>query len=99
MNNINLEKKYIEFIKNIVLSVLNDVEIFIFGSRVQGNSYGYSDVDIALKTKEKIDIIKILKIRSLFNESTFPYKTDIIYLNSIDEKFFNIIKDDLIKIN
>ncbi|MBE7704121.1 MAG: nucleotidyltransferase domain-containing protein [Cyanobacteria bacterium SIG28] len=99
MNNINLEIKYIEFIKNTVFSVVEDAEIFIFGSRVQGNSQKYSDVDIAINTKEKIDINKILRLKSLFNDSVFPYKVDIIDLNSIDENFFNIIKDDLVKIN
>ncbi len=38
---------------------------------------------------------KILNLRVAFSNSTFPYKVDIIDLNNIDEKFYNIIKDDL----
>ena len=53
----------------------------------------------AKRKKQEIDINKILRLKSLFNDSVFPYKVDIIDLNSIDENFFNIIKDDLVKIN
>jgi len=70
----------------------------IFGSRTQGKSLEYSDVDIALKSKNQIEFDKILNLRSTFSNSTFPYKVDIIDLNNIDEKFYNIIKDDLYKI-
>ena len=98
MSNLNLDNRYIDFIKDTINSVLDDVEIYIFGSRTQGKSLEYSDVDIALKSKNQIEFDKILNLRSIFSNSTFPYKVDIIDLNNIDEKFYNIIKDDLYKI-
>ena len=98
MSNLNLEDRYIEFIKNTVNSILGNVEIYIFGSRTQGKSLEYSDVDIALKGKNQIEFDKILNLRAAFSNSTFPYKVDIIDLNNIDENFYNIIKDDLYKI-
>ena len=98
MSNLNLEDRYVEFIKDTISSVLDDVEIYIFGSRTQDKSIEYSDVDIALKSKNQIEFDKILDLRSAFSNSTFPYKVDIIDLNNIDEKFYNIIKDDLYKI-
>ena len=99
MKNLDLEIKYIDFIKNTVSSILDDAEIYMFGSRTHGKATKYSDIDIALKLDKIIEIDEVLKIKSKFQDSTFPYKVDIIDLNSIDEKFFNIIKDDLIKIN
>lgn len=98
MSNLNLDNQYVEFIKGTINSVLDDVEIYVFGSRTQGNSLEYSDVDIALKGKNQIEFDKILNLRVAFSNSTFPYKVDIIDLNNIDEKFYNIIKDDLYKI-
>lgn len=98
MSNLNLDNQYVKFIKDTINSVLDDVEIYIFGSRTQGKSLEYSDVDIALKGESLLDFDKILNIRSMFSNSTFPYKVDIIDLNNIDEKFYNIIKDDLYKI-
>ena len=99
MHNLNLKKIYIDFINEQINSIIPNVEIYIFGSRTQDKALEYSDVDIALKSMSVIDINIILKIKSLFQNSTFPYKVDIIDLNAIDESFFNIIKKDLIKIN
>lgn len=98
MKNLDLETKYINFIKNTILSVLSNVEIFIFGSRTQGKALEYSDIDIALRCDSEIDINKILQLKSKFSNSTFPYKVDIVDLNSVDEKFLEIIKNDLVKI-
>ena len=95
---IDLENKYIEFIKNTINNVLTDVEIYIFGSRVQGVAKKYSDVDIALKSSEKIEFSDILRIKSLFEDSTFPYKVDIVDLDSIKPEFLSIIEKDIVKI-
>lgn len=96
---INLKDEYIEFIKKIINDLLPDVEIFIFGSRVQGVAKEYSDVDIALRSLREISFGDVLKLKSLFENSTFPYKVDIIDLDSIKPEFYNLIKDDLQKIN
>lgn len=99
MHKLNLDDKYIEFVNRLISEELEEVEVYIFGSRAQNNSYEYSDVDIALKAQNVIEIESLLKIKANFQNSTFPYKVDLIDLNSIDEKFFNIIKNDLVKIN
>ena len=58
----------------------------------------YSDIDIAIdcpgmtydqKSKLEID----------FENSIFPYEVDIVDLNTVNERFKNIIKDDLVEIN
>ena len=74
-----------------------DVEIFIYGSRTQGKAKKYSDVDIALKGDIPFD--DLLKIRALFEDSTFPYKVDVVDLSSLKPDFFKIIEKDLYKIN
>lgn len=94
---IDLEDKYIKFIKTTVAEVLPDAEIFIYGSRVQGKAQKYSDVDIALKGI--ISFKDLLRLKVLFEDSTFPYKVDIIDLDSIKPEFYRIIEQDLHKIN
>lgn len=93
---IDLEDKYIKFIKKTIGEVLSDVEIFIFGSRTQGKARKYSDVDIALKGE--IPFADLLKIKANFEDSTFPYKVDVIDLANIKPEFFRIIEKDLNKI-
>ena len=95
---LDLDPKYIDFIKETILAEIPNVEIYIFGSRVQGNALEYSDVDIALKDKEKISIESILKLRIKFENSTFPYKVDIVDLKNLKDEFRGIIKKDLYRI-
>lgn len=99
MAELDLEEKYIEFIRNTILSVLPDCEIFIYGSRTQGKALKYSDVDISLKCTADIPIEKLLKIKADFQNSTFPYNTDFVDLNFVNKEFLNTINNDLYKIN
>ncbi len=97
MSGLDLDEKYVSFIKETIGKVLPNVEIFIYGSRTQGKAYEYSDVDIALKGDVSFE--DLLNVRALFEDSTFPYKVDVVDLNSLDEKFLAVIKNDLYKIN
>lgn len=98
MTNLDLEEKYKEFIKTSIKNILPNVKIYIYGSRVKGTAQKYSDVDIAVKCPTKIPFEKILKLKAYFEDSTFPYQVDLIDLDSISEKFSNLIKDDLVEI-
>ena len=95
---LDLDPKYIDFIKETILAEIPNVEIYIFGSRMQGNALEYSDVDIALKDKEKISIESILKLKVKFENSTFPYKVDIVDLKNLKDEFRGIIEKDLYRI-
>ena len=98
MANLDLEEKYQDFIISAVKRFLPNVDIYIYGSRVKGKALKYSDVDIALKSDEKIPFEQLLALKAYFHDSTFPYMVDIIDLDNISEKFYSLIKDDLVKI-
>lgn len=96
-----LEEKYIEFIKGTIKTYFpdDDIKCYIFGSRAKGEYQEYSDIDIALQLGDvKISIDKIGQILMAFKDSTLPYEVDVIDLNSIDNKFKNIIQDSLIEL-
>ncbi len=95
---IDLEYKHIEFIKQLIGSILPNAEIFIYGSRVQELAYKYSDVDIAINNFSEIPFEDLLKIKAKFRESTFPYKVDIVDLKSLKPNFLELIQKDLTKI-
>ena len=97
MPELDLDEKCVSFINELVGKIFPYAEIFIYGSRTQGKAREYSDVDIALKGD--ISFEGLLTVRALFEDSTFPYKVDVVDLNSLDEKFFAVIKDDLYRIN
>ena len=55
------------------------VKVYLFGSRARGSNRPYSDVDIAVDSE--VDIRRdLLILRELLEESSFPYKVDLIDL-------------------
>lgn len=102
MNKFGLTTSQIDFILKILdknISQKNG-KYYIFGSRAKGTFKEFSDVDIAIDLNpNKLEPETLAKILIDFEDSLFPYKVDIIDLNGIDKKFFDYIKNDLIKIN
>ena len=94
---IDLEQKYIEFIKETVSSMLHNYKLYIFGSRVKNRAKKYSDIDLAIDSQELTPQTKS-KLEATFDNSTLPYEVDIINLNDIDNKFKDLIQKDLIEI-
>lgn len=94
---VDLDEKYINFIKSVIDKYLNDYELFLFGSRAKGNARKYSDVDIAISANDFSEEIKN-KITFELENSTLPYKVDIADLNNISKTFKNSIKSSMIKL-
>jgi len=71
---INELKEFLkEFFKNY------DVKIYLFGSRARGDFRKYSDIDIAVESKEDIRD-KIIELKEILEESNLIYKVDIVEL-------------------
>jgi len=99
MKNLDLQDKHKDFIINTISALFPEVDIFIYGSRVQGKAQKYSDVDIAIKSVSEIPIEKLLQIKAAFHDSSFPYKVDIVDLEALNKDFYKLIENDLYKIN
>ncbi len=98
---VDLDEKYIDKIKKIIKDHISDsdLKIYLFGSRARGNAKKYSDVDIALKLKDKkIESKAMSMIAYDLEMSTIPYKVDVIDLNEISAEFMKCIKNDLVEI-
>ncbi|MDR2965775.1 MAG: HI0074 family nucleotidyltransferase substrate-binding subunit [Treponema sp.] len=91
--------------KKLIISLLreipeiNNCSVYLFGSRVNGKSVNFSDVDIAIDYEGKVlpDNFK-LQLSSSFENSLLPYKVDIIDLNSVSPVFKTKIEKDFVKI-
>ena len=94
---IDLEEKYINFIKETINKHLQKCKIYLFGSRVKSKARKYSDIDIALDC-ESLDEKILLKIKNDFENSTLPYEVDVLDLNNISESFKEHIKNDLTEV-
>lgn len=94
---IDLEEKYINFIKSTIAKFLKNYDLFLFGSRAKGTARKYSDIDIAILSEE-LDEDKRLKILFEFENSTLPYQVDVVDLKTVSDDFKALIKNDLIKL-
>jgi len=98
---LHIDEQHINIIALIIRSIpeLNDCSVYLFGSRVNGKSVKFSDVDIALDCQGKsvTDTIKS-RLTSLLEKSILPYTVDIIDLNSISPVFRKKIEKDFVKI-
>lgn len=94
---IDLDEKYINFLKKIISCYLDDYKLYMFGSRVNGNARKYSDIDIAIKSNKLTSSIKS-QIELDFENSTLPYEVDVVDLNTISDDFKNLIKNTLVEI-
>jgi predicted nucleotidyltransferase len=89
---IDLAPEYYQVIKNILREKIPRVEVWIFGSRIDGKAQKYSDIDLVLVGKEKFDWRLLEQLKDAFSESDLPMIVDIIDWNAISPEFREIIK-------
>ncbi len=84
------ETEILNKIKNILNKYLKPNILILFGSRARQEYSGNADFDIALDS-QKVDIRLQRKIMEDIEEVAGLYKVDIVYLNSTDKVFRDII--------
>ena len=80
---------YLDLIKRRVLAVLlgENVSIGLFGSFASGLPNRSSDVDIAIVPKGSWDEKKLTLLREEFEESTIPYKVELVDFSRVQIEF------------
>jgi len=73
-----------------------DGEFYAYGSRVKGDFSDLSDLDILVKSENYEQIISNLKYE--FDQSLLPYIVNFADFHSMDNHFYNLIKDSLVRI-
>lgn len=93
------ENKYIKQLKQTVLNFLQNerVKIILYGSRARGDNSPSSDVDIGILSEGNLDRLSLSRLRDLLEESTIPYRVEIVDLGQVSESFkAEILKDGII---
>lgn len=83
------EEKLKREIKEIVGKYLdlNKYKVFFFGSRVKGNNFNVSDIDIGIAGPEKISSEVKMGIEEEMDELPTLYTFDIVDFSSVSEDF------------
>ena len=91
-----LTEKEETIVKEILKPYLSKYDFYFYGSRVKGNFRPLSDLDILMKSNTEINLNDIDEIKEKFDESDLSFVVNLAY--NVDEKFYNLIVCDLIKV-
>ena len=75
-----------------------DIEVWVFGSRAKRTSKPYSDLDLALITREPLSLQQLAAISDAFAISDLPMRVDLVDWAATSETFRAIIERDKVMI-
>lgn len=90
---IDISKDNLEIVLNILKKFVPNSEIRVFGSRYNGTSKKYSDLDIAIVSDKELDWELISDIKESFQESDITFRVDVLDWNNTEDYFKKIIID------
>lgn len=92
------EEEYLEEIKATILASmdLSCYAVFLFGGRARGRTGKNVDVDIGILGQTPLPLNLLTKLYDVFEESSIPFKVDIIDFFSADSEFREIALKDIV---
>ncbi|MEI6462126.1 MAG: nucleotidyltransferase domain-containing protein [bacterium] len=89
MSNLDLNKKYLDILTEIINSSLPEESVaFIFGSRVDGTSKPTSDIDIGVKGIKDQKYLKLFLLKEKLNKAIIPYFMDVVDFDNENDTNF-----------
>lgn len=87
---------HLQAVRALVLDELRDLKVrtYLFGSWARGTPKRTSDVDIAVEPLEALPPGTLARLRERLEESTIPYRVEVVDLSQVDENFRQRIKDE-----
>ena len=87
--------KLLEEIINIIKENIQiPFKLYLFGSFATGKATYFSDIDIALETKEDLDKKKIRKLKEKLENIRTLRKIDFVYLNKASKSIKDTVKKE-----
>lgn len=81
-------------VRAILRSLVPEIEVRAFGSRVRGTPRKTSDLDLALMTAKPLELARMAELRDAFSESDLPFKVDLVEWATTSPSFRKIIEQD-----
>jgi nucleotidyltransferase substrate binding protein (TIGR01987 family) len=98
---LHVDEQHINLIISIIKNIpeFDNCSAYLYGSRVNGKSVKFSDLDIALDYHGELvtDTMKF-NLTAQLEKSILPYTVDIIDINSVSPVFKSKIEKDFVKI-
>lgn len=81
-------------IRHILSEYAPDCEARAFGSRVKGKTKPWSDLDLALVGEGPLGFVRVGRIIEAFQESTLPFRVDVLDWHETSPSFQAIIAQE-----
>ena len=94
-----VSKRVIRIIENNIKKSFGDVDVYLFGSRVDDSKRG-GDIDLAIDNNLSREKFRKKRATFLANliKVDFDYSVDVVNFNTKDELLYNEIRQNCIKI-
>ena len=91
-----MENVYLGRIRRMVLDFMagEGARIYLFGSWAKGKQRRSSDVDIAVFYEGSSNSRKIAELRDFLEDSTIPYRVDVVDMSQASEALCREIRKD-----
>lgn len=93
---IRIAENHLAMIKKILRAHAPDCEVRAFGSRLTDKAKNYSDLDLVVVGKKKIERKIMIALKEAFEESTLPFRIDLLDWRRISDNFKKIIQKNYI---
>lgn len=84
---LDLSAEHLSVVKEILNDKVPNCPVWVFGSRIKGTAKRYSDLDLAIITKQPLTIRQLSELDMAFSESDLPFKVDVIDWASCSDNF------------
>lgn len=96
MPTIDARPEDLETVLEILRKHVPTRRVVAFGSRATGRSKPFSDLDLAVMGESSVSIATLAALADEFDESTLPFKVDIVDWATTAQSFRDIIARDAV---
>ena len=93
---IDLAPTHLKTVRRLLAAHVPECEVRAFGSRVAWTAKNHSDLDLAVKGDSKLAPARLRQLREAFEESTLPFRIDLLDWHSISENFRSVIQKQFV---
>ena len=89
---VNMQPRHLDLVRTILRQHLpQSAKVWAFGSRARGDNSEASDLDLAVDAGRALTLIEVAALCADFEESTLPYKVDVVDMRQISAAFRDIV--------
>ena len=89
---VNIQPRHLDLVRAILRQHLpQGGKVWAFGSRARGDNRAASDLDLAVDVGRALTLIELAALCAGFEESTLPYKVDVVDMRQISAAFREIV--------